>query len=289
MRIADQPSPLFSVVVPAFNAQDTISKTIDSVLVQEFANFELVIVDDGSTDDTASIVQGYVDGDPRIRLIRRQNGGTGAAYNTGIEAARGEWIVMLSADDMIAPAHLAAMELAIREHPESSAFTSNGWYLYDNGTRTLVYPQDPPFDKSGCELSQLLDRCFFPVGATFSRKACLDVGGLEPGFYAEDYYLFLRLLASGYRHTYVDAPLAIHTRNRRQKSAAGLSMRQGDAATIRRILDDFELSETDVLAAKTSLNRLQANIAIRKKLYAIFGARAGEVIIEVSRFLRGRA
>lgn len=278
--------PVFSIVIPAFNAEATIARAIESVLAQQFADFEIIVVDDGSTDSTAEIVAAYAQKDSRVVLASRENGGTGAAYNTGSEVAHGQWIVMLSADDMLATGHLSAMALAIRENPDAALFSTNGWYLYDNGRRVLAYLNEPSFGTLSCTLAQLFDRCFFPVGATFSREACLAVGGFASDLYAEDYYLFLRLLASGYTHHYIDAPLAVHARNRRQKSAAGLTMREGDLATIERVIKDFELSAVDLAAAQSSIERLQININRRRKLYKIFGPSFGEFIITVARQIR---
>lgn len=284
----DIQKPTFSVVIPAYNAAATIARTIDSVLSQKYGNFEIIVVDDGSIDSTASIIREYADVDSRVVLVTRENGGTGAAYNTGIKAAQGEWIVMLSADDMLATGHLVAMAHAISEHPDASIFSSNGWYLYDNGKRLLAYDGEPYFGMLSCDLAHLFDRCFFPVGTSFSRDACLSVGGFEPNLYAEDYYLFLRLLASGYTHLYIDAPLAVHTRNRRQKSAAGLAMREGDLATIKRIVEDFELSSNEEISAQVAINRLMSNITMRKHLYSLLGPNLAEILLATIRFVRGR-
>ena len=79
-----------SVIMPAYNSEVYIRESIDSVLAQSFTDFELIVVDDGSTDTTAAIVESYADN--RIRLIRQPNQGVSVARNTGIEAARGEFM-----------------------------------------------------------------------------------------------------------------------------------------------------------------------------------------------------
>ena len=105
---------MISVVIPAYNAGQFIRRTIDSVLGQTYADYELIVVDDGSTDDTGEIVQSY---GPKVRYIHQQNAGDGPARNTGIAAANGEWIAFLDHDDEWLPDKLAAETDLLRRHP----------------------------------------------------------------------------------------------------------------------------------------------------------------------------
>lgn len=97
--------PLVSVVIPMFNVEKYINESIDSVLSQSYQQFELILVDDGSTDETLNLVNKY--NDPRIRLISQANRGLAGARNTGIDAARGIYVALLDADDYWAPTKLA--------------------------------------------------------------------------------------------------------------------------------------------------------------------------------------
>ncbi len=99
---------LFSIVVPIHNRAATIGRCVASVFGQEFADYELILVDDGSTDDSAARMRALCD--PRLRTIfHEQNRGTGPARNTGIDAARGEWIIFLDSDDELVPGALGVM------------------------------------------------------------------------------------------------------------------------------------------------------------------------------------
>jgi len=96
--------PFFSVITPTYNRAELIGKTIDSVLKQEFEDFELIVIDDGSTDNTKSIVEAY--SDPRIIYYYQQNGERGKARNTGVRKAKGDYVFFLDSDDLIYPNHL---------------------------------------------------------------------------------------------------------------------------------------------------------------------------------------
>ena len=111
-----------SVIMPAYNSEVYIRESIDSVLAQSFTDFELIVVDDGSTDATASIVESYADN--RIRLIRQANQGVSAARNTGIEAARGEFITFLDSDDLYYPDFLKTLYHLIRTNKTEMSFSS---------------------------------------------------------------------------------------------------------------------------------------------------------------------
>jgi glycosyltransferase involved in cell wall biosynthesis len=97
--------PFFSIVIPSYNRAHIIGATINSVLEQTFSDFELIIVDDGSTDDTKQVIERY--NDQRIRYIYQQNGERGKARNNGVNQSNGKYIFFLDSDDIIYPNHLA--------------------------------------------------------------------------------------------------------------------------------------------------------------------------------------
>ncbi|MGA8010676.1 MAG: glycosyltransferase [Thiomonas sp.] len=119
-----------SVAIPAYNAQATIAQTLDSVLAQTHRNLDIVVVDDGSTDGTWEVLQRY---EGRIRAIRQINSGIGVARNVSVQAARGEFIALLDADDLCAPNRLSIQLRYLRAHPnillcssDFGAFDANG-------------------------------------------------------------------------------------------------------------------------------------------------------------------
>jgi glycosyltransferase involved in cell wall biosynthesis len=108
----------FSVVIPLYNKEPYIGFTLQSVLAQSFADFEVLVVDDGSSDAGPHIVASMAQADPRVRLVQQPNGGVSAARNAGIAAARGEWVAFLDADDWWHPEYLATQAAAMAAMPD---------------------------------------------------------------------------------------------------------------------------------------------------------------------------
>lgn len=121
--------PQISVVIPVYNAEKYLGECIDSVLAQLFADFEVVIVDDGSTDSSSDIVNAYASRDKRVRYIRQTNAGPSAARNTGIDAAEGDWLVFVDSDDTLMPNALQRFVETARKTSADivcSGFTTGG-------------------------------------------------------------------------------------------------------------------------------------------------------------------
>ena len=111
-----------SVIMPAYNSEVYIRESIDSVLAQTFADFELIVVDDGSTDTTAAIAESY--SDSRIRLIRQLNRGVSVARNTGLEASQGQFITFLDSDDLYYPDFLKTLHRLIQSNQTEMSFSN---------------------------------------------------------------------------------------------------------------------------------------------------------------------
>lgn len=127
--------------MPAWNAAGTIARSIESVLGQRHAQFELLVVDDASTDATAQLVDGYAMADARVRLIRQPaNGGVAAARNTGIAAARGEYVAFLDSDDWWHPAKLERQLAQMRRENAQVSYCSYQRVAEDGRVLSLVVP-----------------------------------------------------------------------------------------------------------------------------------------------------
>lgn len=129
---------MISVIIPLYNKGASISNTIKSVLSQNYSDFELVVVDDGSIDDSVEIVEAIHDS--RIRLIRQTNGGPSKARNTGVLNAKGEWLVFLDADDELLPNGLETFVQLIENHPNIDIVDCNTMYYNPNGNFVGRHP-----------------------------------------------------------------------------------------------------------------------------------------------------
>lgn len=113
----------FSVIIPVYNKEKSICSTIESVLNQTYPNFELIVVNDGSTDDSLKEVQSYTD--PRIKILNKQNGGVSSARNLGIRTSQNQFIVFLDADDLWLPFCLEEFRRLIIDFPQAEIFCTN--------------------------------------------------------------------------------------------------------------------------------------------------------------------
>ncbi len=178
-----------SVIVPTFNRAGLLEQAIDSVLAQSFASFELIVVDDGSTDDTAVLLSAYAG---RIRILRQFNRGVSAARNLGMAAAAGELIALLDSDDYWLPGKLARQVAFFDAHPDEMICQTEEIWMR-NGVR--VNPKRRHQKYGGMIFEKSLPLCLISPSAVMLRKSLLDeVGGFDERLPAcEDYDLWLRI------------------------------------------------------------------------------------------------
>ncbi len=225
----------FSIVVPAYNAEATLPETLDAVLAQRYDDWECVVVDDGSSDCTLAVAREYASKDARVRVLTQSNRGTAGAYNTGVTEARGDWVVLCSADDLLLPDHLSTLSQFVDTHSACDVLSSNGYFLLPDDSRELVYR---PGDLDDLSFIRVIGGCFYSVGATYRRSLFEMVGGYRVGIFGEDYDFWLRAMSLGARHCYVPLPLSLHRLSATQKSSDAEAVLISDI----RILRDLESS-----------------------------------------------
>ena len=130
---------LLSIVIPLYNKQERVLETLDSVLTQEYDDFEVIIVDDGSTDSSAQIVEQVRDS--RIRLFRKDNGGPSSARNYGVRKSIGKWILFLDADDTLEKGSLKQVTADIKKHKFADVFCYSEYVSY--GNERMLLPINP--------------------------------------------------------------------------------------------------------------------------------------------------
>lgn len=184
---------MFSVVIPLFNKEGCIAKTLDSVLSQSFSDFEVIVVDDGSSDGSADIVAAM--NDTRIRYISQNNGGPSSARNTGIKAATGEMVAFIDADDIWLPDYLREMDKLIEDFPDAVIYGMN--YGVIEGEKVVC--KETAFYQGYLDGSWESFPFFYWTSSTCCRKSTLTrLGGFDVRMmYGEDCDMWYRLLLEG--------------------------------------------------------------------------------------------
>jgi len=188
-------TPQASVVMSVYNGAPGLRATLDSVLGQQGCDFELVVVNDGSVDESPAILEGYAAADSRVRIIHQENAGLTRALIRGCASARGEFIVRQDADDLSLPGRLREQCAFLAAHPEVVAVASairfvapGGEWLYDMQPPEVI---DPLLDADSIRLPPM-------VVTAFRRDAYLKAGGFRETFtVAQDVDMWLRLLELG--------------------------------------------------------------------------------------------
>lgn len=280
--------PRFSIVVPAYQAASTLGETLDAVLAQTFADWECIVVDDGSKDETLRIATSYAQRDPRIRAIHQENAGTAGAYNTGVGAASGDFIVICSADDILLPEHLQTMSAFIDSERGYDIYSSNGYFWRPGDSREPAYVPGERDAVQTFELADVIRRCFFSVGATYRRQLFTSVGGYRLGVYGEDYDFWLRSIASGARQRYIPAPLALHRVSAHQKSADLERVFRSDIRLLEDLRRGFPLSIADRTVIEEAILDRLALIARAKPPLGFIPERIREPMKSVAIRVLGR-
>jgi glycosyltransferase involved in cell wall biosynthesis len=175
--------PLVSIVVPVYNAEPFLRETLDSVFALDYEPFEVIVVDDGSTDGSAAIAESY----PTVRCIRQENHGPGTARNVGVEAARGEFVAFVDSDDVVLPHKLTAQVGYLLDHPDVTATLGRQEWI--------TPPPDAVPDLVWGDLDGVPAMSMVIRTATFLEVGCLDPVLRGP----EDTDLLMRLREGGYR------------------------------------------------------------------------------------------
>lgn len=186
--------PLVSVIIPTYNNQAYLAEAIDSVLSQTYPFYEIIVIDDGSTDNTQEILKTYKD---RIFTVYQKNQGVSVARNRGLEIAQGQFIAFLDGDDYFLPYKLAT-QLTVFEKNPHLGIVHSGWYMVTETGEILAH-QKPWYELRELDLKAwVLWRAVLPSAMMIRREWLEKVGGFQPGLaYAEDVELIVRLAQAG--------------------------------------------------------------------------------------------
>lgn len=183
--------PVVSLVMPVYNGEKHLREAIESILRQTFTDFELLVVDDASTDNTPSIIREYADVDPRVVYLKNRNGkGIAGGLNTGLQTAQGKFIARADADDINRPERLEEQVRFLQEHPEIVLVGGGYAPFNENGHRLDIFH---PMKSMEIAWKYLSDSFFCHPTVMFRREVYEQLGGY-PDVKAEDFAYFSRIV-----------------------------------------------------------------------------------------------
>lgn len=199
-----QDKPLVSVITAVYNRRDTLYRAVDSLLKQQFQDFEWVAVDDGSTDDSFQQLQNYAPAFKRVRLIQKAHSGIADTWNTGIRAAQGQWVTFLDSDDAYKPDHLQIRVEYVLAYPQVDLLHS---------TATLIGREEDFWVPDRHDPSRKIHLQDCVIGATFFMKRTVweILGGYRSVLFPDAD--FLERAAARFQVVKIDAPSYLYFRN----------------------------------------------------------------------------
>ena len=215
---------LVSVIMPAFNAEKYISESIESVIAQTYTNWELIIVDDGSTDETGNIANHYLARDSRIKYIYQENQKQGASRNKGIMLSKGNLIAFLDSDDVWVAKKLEIQLRCLNDNKVNLVYSAGFVFFNDISEPTNTYNTISETVSGDEGVKKLLRQNFIPIPSVLVTKNALnEVGGFDTSHEiqnVEDYHLWLKLLIKGFSFYGIPDKLFYYRQHESQVTAA---------------------------------------------------------------------
>ena len=264
-------APLVSVLLPVYNREGSVGRAIRSVLAQTYPHYEIIVIDDGSTDGSLKVVEGF---GAQVTVVAQAHAGVYAARNAGLRRARGELVAFIDSDDAWLPDKLA-LQVPLMSRPEIGLVFGDAVHVSEpreNAPRTgrTSFGVSPP--RRGSVADRFSWCNFVPTCTALARRRCLEESGgfSEANAISADYLAWFRI-ALRYELDYVERVVAEYTVHNE-----GISFALGRAVAARIELFSAELAQTADPAARAVLRRLLFNLSLHLALAALRG-RAREV------------
>jgi glycosyltransferase involved in cell wall biosynthesis len=257
--VAPGPRPTFSVVIAAYQVADVIHQAIESALAQTVPAHEIVVCDDGSTDDLERALAPYRD---RILLLRKEHGGEASAKNAAISAASGDFVVILDADDVFAPERLDALGALAVARPDLDILTTDAYLETDAGVVRRCYTRYWRFETVD-QRRGILERNFILGLAAVRRTRLLEQGGFDESIlWTTDWECWIRMIFDGSRVGAVMQPLARYRVRETSLSAQRAQLVQGKIRTLDQTSASIELTDTELQTLRRALAAYRRELAL---------------------------
>jgi GT2 family glycosyltransferase len=253
-------SPTVSIVICAYNAAPFLTETLESVFAQTYQDYEIIVVNDGSTDHTDQVITPYLE---RLTYLKQPNSGPGAARNTAFRHARGRYIALLDSDDQWLPQYLATMLARSQAEPEIDVLYPNailfGAAQWEGKLFQDVCPSSEPVT-----LEKFLTReCNVFISAVFKREILDKVGWFDESLRgSEDFDLWLRMLQHGYRFSFLREPLARYRKRADSLSSSSTRYFQNVLRALCKALSAPQTTPEQTRLIMTTISHVEAEIAL---------------------------
>ena len=279
----------FSVIIPLFNKAPYIAKAIGSVLEQTFSDFELIVVDDGSTDGSADIAWQVLEGaTTKYRIIRQENAGVSLARNAGVAASRGAYLCFLDADDWWDPAFLMDISRLIEAFPNAGIYGTNYTIVNETKHKTRIAPigVEPGFEKGYINYYQVYAKTLaMPLwtgSICIPRPVFEKVMGFPEGIrLGEDFLLWLKI-AQKYKVAFLNKPLAFYNQDVEMVHRGVVKSGYEPDSFMTFHFDQFEAEEKENHDLKVLLDRIRVYSLMRFRLSHSFNERVKKEIEKVN-------
>ena len=249
--------PTFSVVIPAYQASATIREAVASALRQTSPPREVIVVDDGSTDDPGAALAPFAG---EIQLIRKENGGVASARNVGIGAATGEFVSFLDADDRFHPRRLEALGALASARPDLDILATDAVITVE-GVRRSLFSAATPFPTHD-QRTAIFDACFV-VGPAVRLERLRDIGGYDESLQvANDWDCYVRLILDGAIAGCVPEPYYEYRQSEDSLTANRRRALQGRVEVLRKARRRTDLTRNERAALRRALSRHHTRAAL---------------------------
>jgi Glycosyl transferase family 2 len=264
--VAPGSAPTFSVIIAAYQSAVTIAEALESALGQTSPPHEVIVCDDGSTDDIDRAVEPFRD---RIVLLRQPNGGEGAAKNTAARAASGDFVAILDADDVYLPERLEALGELAAARPDLDILTTDAFLEAGGSVLRRAYDETWRFEAAD-QRRAILERNFIFGHAAVRRAVLLEAGGFDESIrWTTDWECWLRLIYAGSRAGLVDEPLSRYRLHEGALSSRRAQMLGGRVQT----LEKAEAAGRELGLSPSEREALASSLARHRRLAAVEEAR----------------
>lgn len=265
---------LVSIIIPSWNTASYVREAVDSALAQTYPNCEIIVVDDGSTDDTKAVLEPYVR-TKKITYIYQANTGLSGARNAGIKASRGEFIALLDSDDIFLPEKIAEQVTYLNEHPACDVSYCNLYHFWDGESALLRLNYE--YYSGDDVLPHLLHMNFIaPLSVVLRRSVIERFGAFDENLKrSEDLEFWLRLAHGGARIEFLPKRLA-KLRMRKTANLQGVESQPKVKETMLEVLERLDKKMTPEERARVDMRRHRQRYRLNLGLAYLMNARTAE-------------